>query len=161
MKLLRFLLILSATLLGIATSARAQTQAVDPLAYAPSWTDGQRNVPFVFNKDTGGLLIDSLSTKPLRTSLSVARAVTIISITTSATGANFVVPSSLACDALDVVNLSAVDIEYRRGGAGATMVIPAGSSRLIIGITDASQVGFRRVDQQNLQISIAAEAVAL
>lgn len=88
-------------------------------------------------------------------------AVTILSLTTSTTGATFVAFGALACTSLDLVNVSAVDVEYQRGGAGATMTVPAGSSRLIQGITNANQIGVRRSDNNNAQVVVKAEGYAL
>jgi hypothetical protein len=59
MKLLRHLFPrLTAAVLAIAASLHAQTIAVDPATYAPNWPEGQRNIPFVFNKDTGALVVE-------------------------------------------------------------------------------------------------------
>lgn len=161
MKTLRSLLLfgLLFCLAGLVSPLSAQTQAVDPTV-DPAWTIGQRNVPFAFDYLSGSLLVTTGS-KPVRSSPSVASSAVILSLTTSATGASFVTFSSQTCDALDLVNASTATIEYRRNGAGAAMPIPAGSSRLILGITNANQIGIRRLDTSNTQVSIAAEAISL
>lgn len=87
--------------------------------------------------------------------------VTILSQATNATGANFNTFPAQACSSLDVVNNTGVDIQYRRNAAGNTMTIPAGTSRLVQGITNANQVGVRRVDQQAGLVTIEAEAFAV
>jgi hypothetical protein len=53
-----------------------------------------------------------------------------------------------ACRAVYVENnrSGAVDLEFRRGGAGGTRIIPAGAWALIDAITDASQIQMRRAD---------------
>ena len=84
--------------------------------------------------------------------------VTIFLTTTSTTGTNFVTPSSLACELLTVINDTGTDIEYRRGGAGSSMVILAGQTYQISGITNANQLSFKRKDSRNTQVVIRAEA---
>lgn len=84
--------------------------------------------------------------------------VTIFYTTTSTTGTNFVTPSSLACELLTVINDTGTDIEYRRGGAGSSMVILAGQTYQISGITNANQLSFKRKDSSNTQVVIRAEA---
>lgn len=84
--------------------------------------------------------------------------VTIFLTTTSTTGTNFVTPSSLECELLTVINDTGTDIEYRRGGAGSSMVILAGQTYQISGITNANQLSFKRKDSRNTQVVIRAEA---
>lgn len=88
--------------------------------------------------------------------------VTIVSAATSATaGATATAFGSQACTGLDIVNNSTVDIEYQRGGAGLFMTISAGTSRMVTGITNASQISIRRVDQAATAVTIKAEAFAV
>lgn len=88
-------------------------------------------------------------------------AVTITSVATNATGANFNAFAALACSSLDIVNTTGTDIEYRRGGAGSTIVVPTGTSRLVQGITNANAISLRRVDQGATVVTVAAEAFAV
>ena len=88
-----------------------------------------------------------------------ATTVTIVAATTNATGSSWTAFSSQACDALDLLNNTGVTIEYRRGAAGTAMQVPTGTSRLIIGITNASAIDVRRVDQSNTQVAVQAEAL--
>lgn len=89
-------------------------------------------------------------------------AAAIVSLQTSATGATFVAWGAAACRALDVVNThpDAVDLELRRGGAGATIIVPAGSSRLFVGLADAADLQLRRFDQADTQVTVTAEALS-
>lgn len=98
---------------------------------------------------------------PMPASVPNAKSVTIMSLTTAATGSTYTAFGSQACNSLDIVNTSSVAIEYRRGATGNAMTILSGSSRLIVGITDASQIDVRRVDQSNTQITIPAEAITI
>lgn len=84
--------------------------------------------------------------------------VTVLSVLTQATGANWATFNSTTCSSLDIVNNSGVDIEYRRNGGGNSMVVRDGYSRLIQGITNASQIIVRRVDQANTVVTVTAEA---
>jgi hypothetical protein len=104
---------------------------------------------------------DVASSNPLPISVPGASSVTILSLTTAATGTNYTAFSSQTCQALDIVNTSSVAIEYRRGATGNSMTILSGSSRLVVGISNANQIDIRRVDQSNTQITLPAEAIVL
>ena len=88
-----------------------------------------------------------------------ASTVTVLNLTTAATGTNWTAFSSQVCGALDIVNNTGVTIEYRRNAAGIAMQIPNGSARMVIGITNANQVDVRRTDTANTQVNIQAEAI--
>lgn len=89
-------------------------------------------------------------------------AITIRSVVTSAaSGATPVFFGSYACTQLDIVNDTGVDIEYYRNATGTYMPILAGTSRMIVGITNASQIGVRRVDQVATAVTVKAEAFQL
>ena len=109
--------------------------------------------------------IDDTGPLPGPDSMSVVEAtpsaVTIVALTTSATGATFVAFGSQACEQLDLVNTApaAVDLEIRRGGSGNTIIVPAGSSRMFVGLSNASDLQVRRFDQSNTQITFTGEAI--
>jgi len=86
--------------------------------------------------------------------------VTIVSLQTNATGATFNPFASQACEQLDIVNTApaAVDLEVRRGGSGNTIIVPGGSSRMFVGLSNASGLEVRRFDQSNTQVTFTAEA---
>lgn len=111
------------------------------------------------------LLPASLGPKAGSASLSVVEAtpttVTIVSLQTNATGTTYNAFGSQACEMLDLVNTapSAVDLEVRRGGSGNTIVVPAGSSRMFVGLSNASDLQVRRLDQSNAQVTFTGEAV--
>ena len=104
---------------------------------------------------------DVSASNPLPTSVPGAASAVIMSLTTAATGANYTAFSSQTCNSLDIVNTSSVAIEYRRGATGSSMTILSGSSRLVVGISNANQIDVRRVDQSNTQITIPAEAIVI
>lgn len=110
------------------------------------------------------LLPASLGQKAGSASLSVVEAAptaTIVSLQTNATGTTYNAFSSQTCTMLDIVNtaVAAVDLEVRRGGSGYTIVVPAGSSRMFVGITNASDLQVRRLDTSNTQVTFTAEAI--
>jgi hypothetical protein len=111
------------------------------------------------------LLPATLGPKAGASSLSVVEAtpttVTIVSLQTNATGATYTAFASQACEQLDIVNTQsgAVDLEVRRGGSGYTIIVPGGSSRMFIGLANASDLQVRRADQSNTQITFTGEAV--
>ena len=88
--------------------------------------------------------------------------VSIRSVATSASaGATPVFFATFACTALDIVNDTGVDIEYYRNATGLYLPILAGTSRMITGITNTSQVGVRRVDQVATTVTVKGEAFVL
>lgn len=108
-----------------------------------------------------GSATDVSAANPMPSSVPGAVSATILSLTTAATGTNYTAFSSQTCQALDIVNTSSVAIEYRRGATGNAMTILSGSSRLVVGITNANEIDVRRVDQSNTQITIPAEAIVI
>lgn len=98
---------------------------------------------------------------PVNSTVPTATSAVIMPLQTAATGTNWVAFTSQACVALDIANNSGVTIEYRRGAAGTAMQIPAYSSRMVVGITNANQIDVRRTDTSNTQITIQAEAFTL
>ena len=84
--------------------------------------------------------------------------VTITNLTTAANGTSFTPFGSLACEILDVFNDTGTDLEYRRGSAGFTMIIPAGAQRRINGIINANGIQFKRKDNAVTQVIVRAEA---
>lgn len=115
-----------------------------------------QRVKVTFGSD--GTANDVSGANPIPTSLPAVASATITSLQTSATGANYATFSVLACTRLQVVNDTGTDIEFRRNGTGSAMPIADGAYYLIIGITDASQIGFRRKDLSNTQVTVKAEA---
>jgi hypothetical protein len=88
-----------------------------------------------------------------------ATAASIDSVTTNSVGATFTLLPAGACTELVLNNaaLSAVDIEYQRGGAGASMIVPSGAIAVIEAITNSSGIGVRRVDRSDVQVTLVFE----
>ncbi|MBE2242474.1 MAG: hypothetical protein IAE86_06950 [Burkholderiaceae bacterium] len=107
----------------------------------------------------------SLSVVPASDAVHVTKervpTVVIVSLQTAAAGATYTAFADQACDMLDVVNTApaAVDLEVRRGGAGNTIIVPAGSSRAFVGLANANQLQVRRLDQSNAQVTFTGEAI--
>ena len=85
---------------------------------------------------------------------------TNLSVTTSSAGSTGVAFSSAACSVIEIDNDTGVDLEYQRGGAGNWMPLPNASQRLIVGITNASQISLRRTDQATAQVTLVATAMS-
>lgn len=96
--------------------------------------------------------------QPVNSSVPQVTSGTILALTTNASGTPYTAFASQACTALDIVNNTGVTIEYRRGATGSAMQIPTGAARMIIGITNASQIDVRRTDVSNTTVTIQAEA---
>lgn len=126
---------------GITQSqVQAAIEAAEPVAVSGPMTDAQlRAAPVV------------------TTSFSTAE---IGSVSTSGTGADFVTLADGACRAVDLANLTDAAIEYRRNGAGVAMGIPAGATRLLIGITNSNQISVRRVDLGNASVNLSFERLS-
>ena len=88
-----------------------------------------------------------------------ASSISIDSTTTSTTGSSFVALTAGACTEIVLNNAeaTAVDIRYQRGGTGESMLVPAGAIAVIEGITNSSNIGIRRADQSNAQVTISFE----
>ena len=92
-------------------------------------------------------------------SFPTAGGVAIIAKATDVSGTAFTAFDSAACNALDIVNTTGHAIEYRRNGVGATITVPDNSSRLVVGVRDAANISFRRVDQSATPVTLTAEAL--
>lgn len=105
--------------------------------------------------------IDVSPTNPLPVAMMSLGSVTVtpLSVQTAATGTNWVSFADQAAGSLDVCNNSGTAIEYRRVGTTPTFLVPNGAWRKIIGITNANQIEFRRIDTSNTQVAITAEAL--
>lgn len=75
---------------------------------------------------------------------------------TSATGATYVVFAAQECKQLTIVNTTGADVEFRQDGQGAAVTVINGTAFPIFGLQDAGQIGLRRVDQSNTQVTVKA-----
>ena len=126
----------------------------------PIATDDVSGVQFQRVKlDLGGDGVSVPVVDALPVGLPVVSSAVILSVTTDASGTGWVSFGASPCTHLDLVNTSAVSIEYRRGGVGSSMPIPAGAARLVSGIADASDISVRRVDQSTTPVTLSAEAL--
>jgi hypothetical protein len=74
---------------------------------------------------------------------------------TNATGTNFTVLGSQACKQLTVVNNTGTTIEVQQGGSGVALPIQDQDRYTFYGLSNANQLGIRRVDQSNTQVTVA------
>jgi hypothetical protein len=75
---------------------------------------------------------------------------------TSATGATYVPFASQVCSQLTLFNNTAAAIDVQQGGTGAAVSVPVGASFTFVGITNANQLGVRRTDVSNTQVTVGA-----
>lgn len=102
------------------------------------------------------LVAGSVPTSP---TLPRVATVTNTSATTNASGTGWTAFPAAACTAMRIINTATngVAIEYRRGGAGVAITVPAESDAPILGITNANQIEVRRVDQSTTTQVVFAE----
>lgn len=97
----------------------------------------------------------------LASTIPMATVVEIMSLSTSVTGTNYVAFADKECDALDIVNHSNQNIVYVRNGTGDAMVILSKTSRIVVGISNASEISIRREDLNATPVTVSAEAMTL
>ena len=80
-----------------------------------------------------------------------------ISLQTSASGSTYVAFASLACKQLTIFNDTGVDVEVQQGGAGVAIPVANGSGGVdFYGLANASDLGVRRKDVSNTQVTVKA-----
>lgn len=83
----------------------------------------------------------------------------IVSVTTANPGSGWSTLSSLACNAVELVNATGTSIDVRRGGAGNEFVMPTGTSKVFLGVANANEIGVKRTDDDNSQVTLYGEAL--
>lgn len=79
-----------------------------------------------------------------------------ISAQTASTGTNWTTFASQACRQLTLLNDSGAKIEFRQGGGGVGIPIRDGGSFSVFGLTNANEIGVRRADTSNTQVTVHA-----
>lgn len=79
-----------------------------------------------------------------------------IAVATANPGTGFAAFTDQACKQLTVVNNSGVKIEFRQGGAGVAVPIFDQAAFTIFGLSNASQIEVRRIDQSNTPVNLQA-----
>lgn len=79
-----------------------------------------------------------------------------ISLSTSTTAGSFVTFASQACVQLTIANNTGTTLEVQQAGTGVALPIFPASYYTFYGITDASQLGVRRVDQSTTSVTVTA-----
>lgn len=74
----------------------------------------------------------------------------------SATGSTYVLLSATEqiCKQITLVNDTGTAIEWRQDVAGVALPLADGASFTIFGIKDTQQIGYRRVDVSNTQVTL-------
>ena len=83
-----------------------------------------------------------------------------ITATTANPGSGWTAFASQACTSILIMNATGTNIEIRRGGTGATLIIPDGVGFPVDGLTNCNQIEVRRSDQSNTQVVVRASWVA-
>ncbi len=79
-----------------------------------------------------------------------------LSVTTATTGTNFTAFAAQACKQLTILNDTGTKLEVRQDGAGVAIRVPDGAVMTFFGLTNANQLGVRRVDVSNTQVTATA-----
>lgn len=116
-------------------------QAIYALGVPQFSKDGGGNITGIVNPVGGTFTFGGGGSAETYTTLSIA------SLTTSATpnAGGTIAFASATCNGM-IVTAGAVPIEYQRGAAGAFYTIRAFEKKFIYGISNASDIAFRRVD---------------
>ncbi|MFG1462127.1 hypothetical protein V5F77_04435 [Xanthobacter sp. DSM 24535] len=77
-------------------------------------------------------------------------------ISANATGAAFVIYGAQACSQITIAAPKSVDVEVQQDGAGLAFPVYAGTYMTFFGLTNASQLGVRRVDQTAVAVAVIA-----
>lgn len=75
-------------------------------------------------------------------------------------GATPVALASASAKAVDIVNHTSTDLEYRIGGAGEYMFLAAKSADQISPVTNANEISIRRVDGSSTAITVSYKVLA-
>lgn len=79
-----------------------------------------------------------------------------MSVQTAATGSTYTAFASQACKQLTIVNDSGTTVLFQQGGTGVGVPVLDGTAFTIFGITNANQIGLKRKDDSNTQVTLAA-----
>lgn len=126
--------------------------AVFRVAPAPG-SEGYFNVALLNPVEIQGTPTVNANVAAEYTNLSIGRA-------TINGGATPVTLASASAKAVDILNHTSTDLEYRLGGAGDYMFLAAKSSDLIGPITNANQISIRRVDGSATAITVSYKVLS-
>ena len=79
-----------------------------------------------------------------------------LAVTAAAAGTTFVAIAAQACKQLTVINNTGTVLEAQQGGSGVAVPIFAGQAFTFFGLTNANQLGLRRVDQSTTPVTAHA-----
>lgn len=75
------------------------------------------------------------------------------SVTTSATGANYVPLASQLCKSVTIINATGQSLDVTKDGGTTKVVLPTGASFTFSNIANANQVSVRRTDLSNTSVT--------
>lgn len=76
------------------------------------------------------------------------------SVQTNATGTNWTTLTSSTAKRVTLLNETGTDIDIRLNGAGTTITVSDNQGIELGGLTNANQIGVRRVDTSNTQVTL-------
>ena len=79
-----------------------------------------------------------------------------LSAQTANPGTGYTAFGSQACKQLTISNQTGVTIQVQQGGAGVGFEIPHGGVIPFYGLTNANQLGIKRQDNSNTQVTVTA-----
>lgn len=79
-----------------------------------------------------------------------------LAVTTAAGGTTFTAFASQACKQLTIINNTGTLLEAQQGGSGVAVPLFTGQAFTFFGLTNASQIGLRRVDQSTVTVTAQA-----
>lgn len=79
-----------------------------------------------------------------------------VSVQTAAVGTNYATFGAQACRQFTVCNDTGTAVEVQQDGAGVAIPVADGAYFTFFGITNASQLGVRRKDTSNTQVTVKA-----
>jgi hypothetical protein len=79
-----------------------------------------------------------------------------LSLQTANPGTSYALFGSQACKQLTISNQTGFLIQVQQGGSGVGFEVPAGAVVPFFGLTNANQLGIKRADNSNAQVTVTA-----
>ena len=79
-----------------------------------------------------------------------------LAVTTAAVGTAFTAFASQACKQITIINNTGTLLEAQQSGSGVSVPLFTGQAFTFFGLTNASQIGLRRVDQSTVTVTAQA-----
>jgi hypothetical protein len=109
--------------------------------------------------DIGTAVDAALKATPQPVTVPLVASASIGLVTTTPPGSSYTVLPAGACTEVLITNLdiTAVDLEIRRGGSGLALLLPFGTSMLLEGLVNSSDLQVRRADLSSTPTQVRFE----